>query len=601
MSYERGRRGPSGHPPEPIVDLLRRWSVKIARDVYFLARFAGRIIAISFRTAWAYSRVLQVFLHGRWTARRERQRALATRRQGTSELPAGAARRGEVLGGPVTLVARRDDDLSSLIGRIDTASDIEIVLFVPRQARALREATVWAHVAAHVRRRGLSLGVVSPRGDVRAHARANVLRAARSPGGLRRGPWRLRFGSREFLVPRPQMGTLTRGVLLVVAVVFAGVTACYMIPSAQIVVVPRSEPFSLETQVRLQPLLQEPDLELGLIPAISVEREIATTLTTIPTKGVESEGSPATLVLRFVSEGGMPLEVPASTMARTSAGVVFLTDRPVTVPSGGSADVMATAQFSGIEGNVGLGVVDLLGEELPGTLSVTNAVPGEGGTDVVVVPVVSQEDVDRLRDLARSVLARAGTRELIASVRETTVFPETVVSQILSEQPQSLLGDATEVFVMDYTALASGLALTDATASAFGRLLLVDGLPEGMALLPDTVETEIVPTTKMPDGTEASSRTVIATLRATGRIYILPDLEPLRGQLTGVRPDVAANRLMVGLGLEELPQVTLGPEWIPWWWMPRRASQITIGFAALLKESEDPYVRNESARRVAGR
>ncbi len=489
-------------------------------------------------------------------------------------------------GRAATLVARRDDDLAALIGRIDTAPDIDLVLVVPRQARALREPAVWAHVAAHVRRRGIALGVVSPRGDVRAHARANALRAARTPRGLGRGPWRLRLGSREFVVPRPRLGAATRGALLLVAVALAGVTACYAVPSARIVVVPPSEPFTRSAEVRLQPLLSAPDLGLALIPAISVEREIATTLATTTTGETEIGEERATLVLRFTSEGIVPLELPASTAAGAAAGATFLTDEAVTVPPGGSTEVSATAELPGIDGNVAPGEVGLLGEALPATLTVTNVLAGEGGTNVLV-PAVAQEDVDRLRELARTVLARTGVRELVASVEGATVFEETVLAQILSERPQSLLGAPTEVFLMDYTAIASGLALADEAAAAFGQLLLVEGLPEGMALLPGTVEAEVAPVVGAPDGTGGVG-VITVTLRATGRIYALPDVQPLRGQLTGVRPGVAASRLMAGLGLEEPPRVTLEPEWVPWRWTPRRASRITIAFAATLDEPDEP-------------
>jgi len=483
------------------------------------------------------------------------------------------------------MVARRDDDLAALIGRIDTAPDIDLVLVVPRQARALREATVWAHVSAHVRRRGIALGVVSPRGDVRAHARANGLSAARTPRGLRRGPWRLRLGSREFVVGRPHLGAATRGALLLVVVALAGVTACYGVPSARIVVVPSSEPFNRSAEVRLQPLLSAPDLGLGLIPAISVEREIAMTLATTTTGETEIGKDRATLVLRFTSEGIAPAELPADTVASTIGGTAFRTDEASSVLPGGFVDVTATAEFPGVDGNVAPGEVGVLGEGVPATLSVTNTVAGEGGTNVLV-PAVAQQDVDRLRQLAQTVLARTGARELVASVEGATVFEETVLAQVLSERPQSLLGAPAEVFLMDYTAVASGLALADEAAVAFGQLLLVEGLSKGMALLPGTVEAEVVPATKAA-GEPSGSAAVTVTLRATGRVYTLPDLAPLRGQLTGVRPGIAAERLMTGLGLEEAPRVTLEPDWVPWRWTPRLASQITIAFAATLEDPED--------------
>ena len=50
------------------------------------------------------------------------------------------------------LIAKPDDDAASIIGRIDTADDVQLVLMVPRNARELRDPNAWSHIAAHVRR-----------------------------------------------------------------------------------------------------------------------------------------------------------------------------------------------------------------------------------------------------------------------------------------------------------------------------------------------------------------------------------------------------------------------------------------------------------------
>ncbi|MCY4640972.1 MAG: baseplate J/gp47 family protein [Chloroflexi bacterium] len=465
-----------------------------------------------------------------------------------------------------------------MVGRIDTATEPDIMLFVPRRARALRSATAWAHVAAHVRRRGISLGIVSPRGDVRANARANGLRAARSPRGLRRGPWRLQLGGRRFLIPKPRLGSSFRGLLLLAAVALAGVAACYQLPSARIAVVPASEPFSRQAQVRPQPLTETPDVSLAIVPAEGVELEISATLATVPTGETEIGDERAATVLLFSNAGGAHVELPAGTIARTASGTAFLTDEPLVVPPGGSAEVGAAAEFLGVDGNVAPGEIGLLDTELPPTLSVVNPVAAEGGTNIPV-PAVAQEDVDRLRDLAPEVLARAGIRELRARAGEATLIEATVGIVILTEQPQALLGEAADIFLMEYTALASGLTVTEAAADAYGRLLLEEALPDGVALLPDTVSAALSAAAEGEGGG--------LLLRAEGRVHAVPDLEPLRAELTGLEPAVAAARLAERLGLEETPRVTLEPEWVPWRWTPRRADRIAVDFVGTLEEPEE--------------
>ena len=484
------------------------------------------------------------------------------------------ARRAEL---PVaTVVARPDDDWPAVVGRIDTATEPDIMLFVPRRARALRSAAAWAHIAAHVRRRGIALGIVSARGDVRAHARASGLRAARSPRGLRRGPWRLQLGGRRFLIPRPRLGSSFRALLLLAALALAGAAACYQLPSARIAVVPASEPFSREGQVRAQPLAETPDVALAIVPAESVELEISATLAAVPTGETEIGDERAATVLRFRNAGGSGVELPAGTAARTASGTAFLTDEPVVVPAGGEAEVGAGAEYPGSAGNVAPGEIGLLDAELPPTLSVVNPVAAEGGTSVATA-AVAQEDVDRLRDLAPEVLARAGIRELRARAGEATLIEATVGIVVLSERPQALLGEATDVFLMEYTALASGLSVTAAAAEAYGRLLLEQALPGGVALLPDTVSATLAPAA----GGEGGGGLL---LRAEGRVYAVPDLDPLRRELTGVEPAVAAARLAGALGLEQSPRVTLEPGWVPWRWTPRRADRIAFDFVGTLEE-----------------
>ncbi len=518
------------------------------------------------------------------------------RQQAPREARAGRGRpRGRELPAVATIVARRDDDWQAVTGRIDTATEPDIMLVVPRGARALRTATAWAHVAAHVRRRGIALGVVSSRGDVRAHVRANGLRAARSPRGLRRGPWRLRLGGRVFSVPKPRPGSSLRGLLLLGAVALGGVAACYQLPSAQIVIVPASEPFSRQAQVRPQPLIEEPDISLAIVPAESVEREITATLAAVPTGEVEIGDERARTVLRFTNASGAHVDLPEDTVARTESGTAFLTDEPVVVPPGGSIEVGAAAEFPGVDGNVAPGEIGVVSEGLPRTLTVSNPVAADGGTNVLV-PAVAQEDVDRLRDLAPEVLARAAARELLAAAEEATLLEATVGVVILSERPQALLGEATDLFLMDYTALASGLVVTDASAEAYGRLALEEALPAGVALLHDTVSATLSPA---PEGGGGG-----ILLKAEGRVHALPDLDPLRSELTGLEPGAAAARLVELLSLEEEPRVTLEPEWVPWRWTPRSAGRIAIDFAGTLEqpaEEGEGDAPGEEGRSPAGR
>src|SRR5690606_26364025 len=160
------------------------------------------------------------------------------------------------------IIADRRDDLASITGRIDTAADVDVVLMVPRSVRALRDATVWPHIAAHVRRRGIVLRVASPRGDIRAFARANGIPAATSLRGLRRSrTHRLAVGEREFTAPGVPVRTALRAGLFGVMLFGIFFTACSTIPPATIVLVPRSEAMTETMVATLNPVIELGDVE----------------------------------------------------------------------------------------------------------------------------------------------------------------------------------------------------------------------------------------------------------------------------------------------------------------------------------------------------
>ncbi|MYA19995.1 MAG: hypothetical protein F4Z25_06990, partial [Chloroflexi bacterium] len=87
--------------------------------------------------------------------------ALADREARQPDVP--RRRRGPRLPGAATIVAEREDDASSIIGRIDAASEVELLLVVPRRAYELRSAVEWLRLAASVRPRRLPQRVLARR------------------------------------------------------------------------------------------------------------------------------------------------------------------------------------------------------------------------------------------------------------------------------------------------------------------------------------------------------------------------------------------------------------------------------------------------------
>ena len=481
-----------------------------------------------------------------------------TQEDGRQGLPGGA------------IIADRNDDLASIIGRIDTADDIEIVLFVPRAARALRGRGAWPRLAAHVRRRGVTLGVVAARRDVRHLARASGLQAAGSLRALQRQRRRrVQLGAREFDLPAfPVAGLLRWGVMgTVVAGAVAG--ACYAVPSANIKVAPQGEPFALTAMVSIDPIVDEHQVEGGVLPGITLRRNISTVLATATTGTTSVGDERATVQLVFTNAGQPSVIVPKGTTVVDEEDNAFVTEQSQSIPAGQSLPVAARAERAGTVGNVPAARQWVL-SGFPGTLSVANPQPASGGTDVEV-PAVAAEDVKRLEDLAPGVLEQISGRELERSVDVGTAFPETVTVAILGQQPFQQVDEPAEMLLMEVTAVVSGLVLEEQRGRAFAEALLAARLPEGRVLLPGTATFEL--------GEQRAFRggELKLELTASGLVAEEPDHAELVGDaVTGARPGEAAAWLQERLQLERPPEIDISPGWIPWWWLPRRASRISI-------------------------
>ena len=483
------------------------------------------------------------------------------------------ARRGSQRRLPAgTIVATRDDDLASIIGRIDTAEDVDLVLIVPRAARRLREAGVWARVSAHVRRRGITLGVVASRRDVRQHAAASGLRAAGTLRALRRSPVRrVRVGTREFELPRLRPLRLLRWLALPAVGAAVVGAACYVVPTAEIVIVPPSQPFTRAATVRVNPLAEEPAVGEGILPGVTERRTITTVLATETTGTTELGDERAAIVLLIANGGEAPVGVAEGTRVVSDSGIAFATVEAVAVPAGESLAVPATAERAGTIANVDADELWTL-NGVPETLAVANPRAASGGTDMTVAAVAA-EDIDRLVALAPEVLARVGGRELERTVESGTVFVESVTVAIVSQEPLGEVGEPAETLLMEFTAIVSGVVVRDEQRSAFGEALLLSELPEGMALLPATTEVELDAVRNFSGGE------LRLELRATGLTASLFDPSGLRDELTGARPAAAAALLRERLDLAFEPEVTVQPDWLPWRWLPRRGSRISITFA----------------------
>lgn len=89
--------------------------------------------------------------------------------------------------------------------------------------------------------------------------------------------------------------------------------------------------------------------------------------------------TPAKVILSITGTAGTT--IPAGSLFSTISKVNFLTDESVDIPEDGIAEVKATAQVTGVVGNVAAGEIKKIPISIYGVSSVTNTLGAEGGYD----------------------------------------------------------------------------------------------------------------------------------------------------------------------------------------------------------------------------
>ena len=492
--------------------------------------------------------------------RRERARSARESATGSSARDLGAE--------AAVVVATGEDDVASVVGRIDIADSPEVILIVRRDARALRRATAWPHIAAHVRRRGIELGVVSPRNDVRSHAKANGLKASRTPNGLKPTVEYVDVMGRRVEVPPVPWGRIVQGAMILFALSTITFMACYRVPSATITIVPPSEPVTASGTARANALADDNDVATSTILATTIRRQVFTAVTTTTSGEVEIGDERALLEVTFENAGDGVVNVPRLTRLLSEDGIAFTTDENLDVQPGETATVSATAELPGEPGNIDRDTLVTIEGDVPPSISISSSSAGTGGTNQLV-PGVAQADVDRVRDIAGGILDQiaVGTLQQVVDEEELgTLLPSSVSAAIFSERPLQKLDEPSDIFVVEYTITASGLVVTADDAARYGEQLIRAELPDGIALIPGSVVASIEP---------QGDRGEVA-ISATGRTATLANIAVAANQVTGMRPEAARNLLQQELNLDQPPEIEISPNFVPWIWLPRRAQSIEV-------------------------
>jgi hypothetical protein len=469
-----------------------------------------------------------------------------------------------------------DDEITDAVARLRGSSDGHVVFVVPPGSRIATGRINFRLLAREAGARGKEMAIASGDEQVRAlAASAGVLVAAsveQAQAALERGdqPPRssetpgpddpaaevpaatpvvaVRAERRGVLAWSSQRLRVTTVSLLALAIV--GVfTASQTLPTASITLQPRVSAMGpLEVPVLALPSATEVDVAGARIPAVTlpIPLEVRAEFSASGSEIIESRAS-GEVVFSSPEQLNEQL-IPAGTRLKTPAGIEFQTTRAVTLPptDGEASQVNAPVEaiLSGDDGNVpaeAITVLPILDEQ---GISVRNPEPTTGGR-FEQSPRVTAEDYDAAAVDLQNRLAG----ELVTYLRDPanmpddlTVFAETAQLGPVRYMPtfEELVGSADAEFGLSGEAEAGVLAVDPALVDEVVRARLQAALPNGMALLADSVIIE-------PGEGVADGQRIRFDTRGSAAMYPRVDVDGLIEQVAGL-PVSEAQAILEGFG-----------------------------------------------------
>ncbi len=311
--------------------------------------------------------------------------------------------------------------------------------------------------------------------------------------------------------PRPPVRTRLAvgiGLAAVALVVVGGILALELLPSATIVLAPRSEEIGpIELTIEARSDVTAPDPATLTIPALRLTFDLEATQKITATGTKVTETTATGNVTFSNNDTGGSNRIPAGSIVSTESGVEFATVAAVTLPPAflfpffpSSASVGVTAVASGPDGNVEKETITIVPKgENRVLLQVTNREPTTGG-ERTESPEVSQADVDA----ALLAIDGALAAELNEQVSEGTTIPPGVEvfdqTQVVgppefATDPASLVGSASLEVDLVATAEGSILGVDSTPIEAIAQARLQERVAEGWALAPGSTTFDLgVPT-----------------------------------------------------------------------------------------------------------
>ncbi len=454
------------------------------------------------------------------------------------------------------LQALRRKALASQVGLALVTSDPALRALADREgistyrSQARAERARWRRLRPEPRRR---LRPATP-AEI-ATPPAPGLFARRSPSGFRPVAFLRAFVRR----PNPWWASLSLLLFLIALWALLLYALATVIPQATVTLVPAAEPIRLT--VPLQAIQDaRVDVEAGVVPAQVLSIQVSGDARTQTTGRRAEPATKARGNVVLINRTAQDLLVPAGTVVSTATGdnVQFATTQELILAPGGRAPVPVEAVLPGPGGNVRAGTVTRVEGPLALSLLVTNPENFSGGT-TAPVGVVTEEDKERLQtQLFEELKLQVQERLRERGGRDALVPPETINYLALSPSFTPFVGEVSPELYLRMSVQAVGLSVDRAAAEQVALARLRQVMPAGTRLIADSVRYTIGPAV-----VDAQGR-VNFTVTAEGTLLRGVDGGEVRRAIVGLSPQEAADVLLSRFPLAASPEISLGPDWLPY-------------------------------------
>jgi hypothetical protein len=459
-----------------------------------------------------------------------------------------------------------DDDITTVQARLKRAKASRVLLVVPPGCQAFHSLLDLKLLQRYAESLALEVALVTRSTKTRVLARQVGFSVFISERRGRKAKWRqpkttprwkrrLSWGERVFAA-----------LVFVLALSVLLASAFLIVPSAEVTLAPASEAINATLQVQADPELERINYETGQIPARVVKAQIEGTAQ-IPVTGTkDAPDEPARGTVLFVNKINQPVTVPKGTIVATSTGstIRFTTVEEVTVPGivGGTVGAEVVAVDPGPSGNVRANLINMIEGPLSLQVGVTNPEPMQGGS-VKQVGMVTTADRERLKVILLQQLQQGVYAQLSEQLRQGEFLPaeSVTVDHIVTETYDKFVEEEADVLTLEMEVVFRGTAIEEERANVLIRAALEAEVPEGLALVDQSVQYQRGEITDVEDGK------VSFIMRAFGSMMAQIDVRAIKEAIRGKPLDWAEDYLTQNLRLKEAPIIKVTPTWpgrMPW-------------------------------------